>query len=233
MPNKIRIVTKGPSGFLVTESGEKIRPPEDWLLLPPGDAALTRRVKQNGPHWLIQEKKGRRVFSKGVWAPESTIGIERARLVEQRATPAFQKKKEASRKSREKVQKQYVSDFKEQTLSYLNFHEKYSELAEKLAQLVSDHATPVSSGTVARTTRIPVEKRAEAAVIAWLRHQTTSYDRMTIARVKGMRRQVRRQLAQRSNELLKRYRTGEKILSNCPLQAALAKQDVIKQMTNQ
>ncbi len=225
MPNKIRIVTKGPSGLLVTESGEKIRPPKDWLLLPPGDAALTRRVKQYGPHWLIQEKKGRRVFSKGIWAPEATIEKERTKLVEQRATPAFQKKKEASRKRREKVQEQYVSDFKEQTLSYLNFHEKYSMLAENLAQLVSDHATPVSSGTVARTTRIPVEKRAEAAVIAWLRHQTTSYDRMTIARVKGMRRQVRRQLAQRSNELLERYRTGEEILSTCPLHTALAKHE--------
>lgn len=223
MPDKTRIVTNGPSGLLVTESGEKVRPPENWLLLPPGDAALTRRVKQLGPHWLIQEKKGRRVFSKGVWASKITIEKERAKLDEQRATPAFQKQKEASRKRRENLQKQYVSDFTEQTLSYLNFHKKYSLLAEKLAQLVSDHATPVSSGTVARTTRIPVEKRAEAAVIAWLRHQTTGYDRMTIARVKGMRRQVRRQLAERSSELLERYRAGEKILNNCPLQAALAK----------
>lgn len=228
MPDKIRIVTKGPSGFLVTESGEKIRLPESWTLLPPGDAALTRRVKQCGPHWLIQEKKGRRVFSKGVWAPEATIVVERAKLTEQRATPAFQKKKEAGRKRRERVQEEYVSDFKNQTIAYLNFHERYSMLGEKLAQLVSDHATPVSSGTVARTTRIPVEKRAEAAVIAWLRHQTTSYDRMTIARVKGMRRQVRRQLAQRSNELLERYRTGEDIASNCPLHAALIKHENIK-----
>ena len=32
---------------------------------------------------------------------------------------------------------------------------------------------------------IPIEQRAEAAVIAWLRHQTTAYDHMTIERVKG------------------------------------------------
>lgn len=50
------------------------------------------------------------------------------------------------------------------------------------------HATPVGSGTVARTSRIPIERRAEAAVIAWLRHQTTAYDDMKIPRVKGRRR---------------------------------------------
>ena len=32
-------------------------PPADWVLVPPGDAALTRRVKAGGPHWLVKEKK--------------------------------------------------------------------------------------------------------------------------------------------------------------------------------
>lgn len=54
------------------------------------------------------------------------------------------------------------------------------------------HAVPVGSGTVARTQLIPLEQRAEAAVIAWMRHQTTAYDRMSIARIKGERREVRR-----------------------------------------
>eukprot|EP01035_Chromulina_nebulosa_P056444 gene56444-77358_t len=57
------------------------------------------------------------------------------------------------------------------------------------------HATPVGSGTVARTKRIPIEQRAEAATIAWMRHQTTGYDSMTIPREKGLRREVRRMLA--------------------------------------
>jgi hypothetical protein len=65
---------------------------------------------------------------------------------------------------------------------------------------VTDHATPVGSGTVARTKRILVEKRAEAAVIAWIRQQTTGYDGMAIPRVKGKRREVRRMLARRSQE---------------------------------
>jgi len=34
-----------------------------WVLLPPGDAALTRRVKAAGDHWVVAEKKGRKVFA--------------------------------------------------------------------------------------------------------------------------------------------------------------------------
>jgi hypothetical protein len=86
---------------------------------------------------------------------------------------------------------------------------------------VTDHATPVGSGTVARTKRIPVEQRAEAAVIAWMRHSTTSYDSLVIPRVKGKRREVRRMLAQRSKELLARYRGGEPVTDGCPLKRVL------------
>src|SRR5581483_4858288 len=94
--------------------------------------------------------------------------------------------------------------------------------ADRLARAVTAHATPVGSGTVARTKRIPVEERAEAAVIAWMRHQTTAYDGMVIPRVRGKRREVRRMLARRSQELLHRYRRGEPVANGCPLQRALS-----------
>ncbi len=76
---------------------------------------------------------------------------------------------------------------------------------------------------MARTKRIPVEQRAEAAVIAWMRHRTTGYEGMVISRVKGKRREVRRMLARRSQELLERYRRGEVIGENFPLLKALGK----------
>jgi hypothetical protein len=41
--------------------------PEGWVLLPPGDAGLIRRGKAAGEHWVVQEKVGRRKFSRGVW----------------------------------------------------------------------------------------------------------------------------------------------------------------------
>jgi hypothetical protein len=104
-----------------------------------------------------------------------------------------------------------------QLKKFLAFHSSYADFAGKLARAVADHATPVGSGTVARTKRIPVEQRAEAAVIAWMRHQTTAYDARVIPRVKGKRREVRRMPAQRSKELLGRYRRGEAVGEDCPL----------------
>ena len=67
-----------------------------------------------------------------------------------------------------------------------------------------------------------VRNSAEAAVIAWLRHQTTAYDSLKIPGIKGKRREVRRMLAQRSQELLGRYRNGEAVGEGCPLKRALA-----------
>jgi len=107
-------------------------------------------------------------------------------------------------------------------LAFLNFNARHEEIAARLANAVAEHATPVGSGTVARTQRIPIEQRAESAVIAWLRHQTTAYDNMKIARVKGKRREVRRMLAEESRRLLAGYRGhGDVDAQRCPLQIAL------------
>jgi hypothetical protein len=202
--------------------GKVLTIPEGWILLPPGDAALTRRVKQAGEHWVVQEKRGRKVFSRGIWAPAATIERIRADLHSERATDGYARKKEADARRREKAQVAYVEDFHGVVLAFLGFHENHADVADRLAHAVTNHATPVGSGTVARTKRIPIEQRAEAAVIAWMRHQTTGYDGMVIPRVKGKRREVRRMLAARSKELLVRYRRGEPAKEGCPLKKALA-----------
>lgn len=204
--------------------GSVLTAPDDWILLPPGDAALTRRVKEASEHWVVAEKKGRKVFSKGVWAPAATVERIRAELEAERSTEGFAKRKEADSRRRDKAQAEYVEDFLGAVVAFLGFHEKYADLAGRMARAITDHATPVGSGTVARTKRIPIEQRAEAAVIAWLRHQTTAYDTMTIPRVKGKRREVRRMLARRSQELLAHYRHGEPVPEGCLLCKALAGQ---------
>jgi hypothetical protein len=201
--------------------GRVLTAPEGWALLPPGDAALTRRVKEAGEHWVVQEKKGRKVFSKGVWAPAETIDRIRAELEAERSTEGYAKRKEADARCRDKAQAEYAEDFFAAVVAFLAFHPSHADLADRLARAVTDHATPVGSGTVARTKRIPVGRRAEAAVIAWMRHQTTGYDGMAIPRVKGKRREVRRTLARRSQELLARYRGGEPVEEGCPLKIAL------------
>jgi hypothetical protein len=202
-------------------NGKILTAPEGWILLPPGDAALTRRVKAAGDHWVVQEKKGRKVFSRGVWAAAATIEKIRAELDAERSTEGYAKRKEADARRRDKAQAEYVEDFYGAVVEFLAFHFVHAQLADRLAHAVADHATPVGSGTVARTKRIPVEQRAEAAVIAWLRHQTTAYESMAIPRIKGKRREVRRMLAQRSKEVLGRYRRGEAVGEDCPLKKAL------------
>lgn len=150
-----------------------------------------------------------------------TIERIRADLEAERSTEGFAKKKEADARRREKAQAEYVEDFLGAVFKFLAFHSSHADLADKLARAVTDHATPVGSGTVARTKRIPVGQRAEAAVIAWMRHRTTGYDGMVVPRVRGKRREVRRMLARRSQELLQRYRRGEAVPEGCPLRKAL------------
>lgn len=204
-----------------TADGAVIDVPAGWQFLPPGDAGLTRRVKAAGEFWLLQEWVRRKLISRGLWAPAETVERIRAELDLERASPAYAKKQASAARRREKVQAEYVEDFQGAVLNFLAFHPSYSTLANRLAKAVTDYATPVGSGTVARTERIPIKRRAEAAVIAWMRHQTTGYDQMVIPRIKGERREVRRMLARRSHELLVRYRRGEPADRDCPLATAL------------
>jgi len=226
MPDRTRAVS--PTAIVGTvrdEQGTVLRVPDGWVLLPPGDAALTRRVKTAGPVWTMQERRGRKVFSLGMYAPAQRIAQLRAALELERQNPAYERKLEQGRKRREREQAEYVEDFRGAILAFLRFAPRHQALATTLAEAIAVHATPVGSGTVARTQRIPIERRAEAATIAWLRHATTAYDHMQIARVKGLRREVRRELAQISRVLLDRYRRGESFPEGrCPLNKALTAQ---------
>ncbi|MGE3316982.1 MAG: DUF2293 domain-containing protein [Planctomycetaceae bacterium] len=216
------VYSPGPNATSVrAPNGDVLPIPNGWVLLRPGDAALTRRVKLAGPHWVVQERKGRKIFSKGVWAHSEVIDRIRSELDTERSTDAYSRKKDADARRRTKTQAQYVDEFFDAIVTFLDFHPAHAELSRQLARAVTDHATPVGSGTVARTKRIPVDQRAEAAVIAWMRHQTTAYDTLRIPRIQGKRREVRRMLARRSHELLEGYRSGANNAEDCPLRRAL------------
>jgi hypothetical protein len=205
-------------GTVRTQDGVELEVPADWELLAPGDAALTRSVKQAGPTWTVQVRRGRKTFSRGVWAPSVTIAEVKARLQSKRESPSYQQKLARDRANRQRKEAAYQVDFAKAVLAFLRFAPTHHELAVKMSRAVAEHACPVGSGTVARTKRIPIEERAEAAVIAWMRHETSAYDDMVIARQKGARREVRRKIAQRSRRLLDAYRRNEVVdLESCPL----------------
>ena len=214
--------TADPRVFRATD-GTLLTAPTGWVCLPPGDAGLTRRVKAAGPSWAVLEKRGRKLFSKGLWAPGANVEAARAALDVERSTEAYAKKRASGAARREREQATYVVEFGAEVTTFLRFAAPWTALAAELAARVTAHATPVGSGTVARTERIPVERRAEAAVIAWMRHQTTAYDNLVITRIKGKRREVRRDLAEISRAVLDRHRRDEAHAApGCPLCTALA-----------
>ena len=223
MPDQTRVVAPGKTdGTVIADSGKKLTIPSTWSLLKPGDAGATRRVKAAGPSWTVKAKRGRRTISLGVWAPSETIDSVIKGLKAERSTDAYKKKQASAKRRRDKTQEKYVEDFTAAVFEFLAFHDRHTELAKRLAIVIAAHATPVGSGTVARTARIPVERRAESATIAWLRHQTTGYNNMKIPRVKGKRREVRRMLAAKSRELLEVYRRGAIVsVGKCLLESAL------------
>ena len=223
MEKNQRIVHPGPRGSLLCENGEKLFPPAGWAFLPAGDAGITRKVTAKGDFWRVQVKKGRRMISNGIWAPATTIQQAKQEVKAIRSSEEYGKKREYAQKQRKKKQEEYESVFFKEVEAFLNFHEIHKATEKLIARAVTTHAIPVGSGTVARTSMIPIEERAARAVIAWMRHNTTAYDNLKIARIKGERRAVRKMLAEQSVMLLNRYRENKPIPGNCPLQQALYK----------
>jgi len=217
-----RMVKPGTGNTLIGENGEKLVPPTGWEFLPAGDAGLTRKVTAAGTFWRVQAQMGRRIISKGIWAPGTTIAEARQELEALRTTDAYKKRLAGARRRRDDKQTEYEQEFCRAVRAFLAFAPRYEGMEKVMAEVVTVHAIPIGSGTVARTTTIPIEERAAKAVIAWMRHQTTVYDSMRIARIKGERREVRRMLAQRSVQLLQTYRQGREHALDCPLLQALA-----------
>ncbi len=121
MPNQTRIVAPGPNDDTVrTPDGQILPAPAGWELLPPGDAGLTRRVKAAGPTWTVQQKKGRKTFSQGVWAPAERIATIRAELEAERSTDAYAARRAADTARRNQKHADYV-DFRGAVLAFLDF----------------------------------------------------------------------------------------------------------------
>ena len=212
--------TNRPRDFLL--DGKTVTVPDDWVFVPSGDPGLTRRLKAVTECWSVVHKRKKRIEAIGLWCESSVVDKVKSDLNEERSNPAYLRKLEAARQARIAKQDAYVVEFRQAVVDFLNFAPVYEELAWDMADAVTDLAVPVGSGTVARTERSPLSQRAEAAVIAWMRHQTTNYDHMYIARIKGERRNVRRELAAQSRVLLEKYRKGETVdPETCPLAQAL------------
>ncbi|NRB40618.1 MAG: DUF2293 domain-containing protein [Pseudomonadales bacterium] len=225
MPTETRtfLITKSDRS-LKDKTGKVFTVPADWENLPAGDASITRKLKSLGATWTVQEKKGRKSFSHGVWAAKENINEAKALVKAQRADPKHQKKLAQAKVRREEKEEVFGEDFQQAIISFLNFDKKYQTLVGQLAVLVKEHAVPVGSGTVARSSSVTLEDKAAMAVMAWMRHQTSSYDSTSVPRIKGARRELRRQIARQSERILAKYRSGDDVdILVCPLYKALNK----------
>ena len=216
--------------FLVTKSDRRLKDkagkvfsvPAAWENLPAGDSSGTRKVKSLGPPWSGKEKGGGKTLSHGVWAGKEKGEETKRRVEAKRADPKHQKKFAQAKVRREEKEGVFGEDFQQAITKFLNFDEKYKALVEQLAVLVKEHAVPVGSGTVARSSSVTLDDKAALAVMAWMRHQTSSYDSISVPRVKGARRELRRQIARQSERILAKYRSGDDVdFRVCPLCQAL------------
>lgn len=228
MPSQTRtfLITKA-DPRLKDASGKVFLVPADWANLPAGDASVTRKLKSLGPTWTVQEKKGRKIFSHGVWAEQTQIDKAKALVKIQRANPKHQKKLAQAKERRDEKEQVFAESFQQAITQFLNFAPKYHTMAGKLSRLIREHAAPVGSGTVARSSSVTLEGKAAMAVMAWMRHQTSDYDSTAVPHIKGARRELRRQIARQSERTLSAYRRGEKVdSSTCALHKALQKTNV-------
>ena len=216
--------------FLITQSDRRLKDktgkvysvPTGWENLPAGDASVTHKMKSLGPTWTVQEKKGRKAFSHGVWAAKEQIEEAKILVEAQRADPKHQKKLAQLKVRREEKETVFGENFQQEIIEFLNFDQKHHLLVEQLSKLVKEHAVPVGSGTVARSSSVTLDDKAALAVMAWMRHQTSTYDSTSVARIKGARRELRQQIARQSERILAKYRSGEDVdFGGCPLYKAL------------
>ena len=155
--------------------GAVLTVPEGWTLLPPGDAGLTRRVKAAGDHWVVQEKVGRKMFSEACGrrrrpstgsGPNSTPSVHRG----------IRQEEGGRRPAPGEAQTEYVEDFHGAVVAFLAFHPE-PRRPRRPAGPCRHRARHAGRQRHGRPDEAhPVEQRAEAAVIAWMRHRTTGYD---------------------------------------------------------
>lgn len=151
--------------------------PDDWELLPSGDAFVTRRVKAAGTYWVAWRPRSRKRRHRrriGLWAPKVAIDEaleEAAATEEQRA-----KKRERSAKAREKREAEYRDELAEAIRRFLAFAPEHADLADEIATEAATRAAAVGSGRVGRTRTLSLGERAALAARALIRHRYTSYE---------------------------------------------------------
>ncbi|QZT38099.1 DUF2293 domain-containing protein [Halosquirtibacter xylanolyticus] len=206
---------------LLDKQGQEVSVPPQWVFLPAGDAGVTRAITKHKNYIRVKVLRGRRAISKGIWAPEALILEAKQRMEAMRSSESYQKQNLQRGIRRDQKQEVFKGALESAIKDKLSFHLCYKELEFKLAKAIADHSAPIGSGTVARSSRLTMEQKAERAINGWVRHHLTPYDQLKIARVKGARSMARKIMIEKGNEVLDIYRIGQERPSPCPIQKSL------------
>ncbi len=159
-------------GYWNPERGN-LRVPEGWVLVPSGDPFLTREVKK-GPHWILLKRRKRYTAALGVFCPMVRLGLAERRREETAESRARQRRLGST--SRERAEERYRDEMEQTVLHFLAFRPEHTELAREIARGAVTQATPVGSGRVGRTRKLPVAQRAELAARAYVRRRRTDFE---------------------------------------------------------
>lgn len=127
----------------------------------------------------------------GLLAPAANI--QEANRLAQETQARREATRARSREQRARQEGAYRQVFTEAVLHYLDFNPRYQALARKIAEKVAKQATEVGSGRVGRTEKLTLERKAELAARAYIRHRYTGYeDRMSAEDLVGLDEEARR-----------------------------------------
>lgn len=160
-------------GYWCRECGEFNDLPEGWYILPTGDAAFTRKVRQ-GPHWIL--KRAKREYSVVVGTTAPLDNIESA-FEELGGKETAARRRKSKKRGQEKREQRIAEQLNEAIARvYPNMPEEDRE--EVLERCRRSGAVGTSSlayfGEGGRVESL--ELVARLAVRAHVRHQYTDYD---------------------------------------------------------
>jgi hypothetical protein len=152
----------------------KCSPFVSYTLLPPGDAAMTRRSKKYSELCGVVQfwnQKRKRYERKGQFVTQSAILQARTECEADQLQRAAKNEKAAL--VREVKDKEYISDFAKA------IRQRYPNCPSKREMLIAKHACEKHSGRVGRTAAAKEfnDTMIDLAVEAHIRHTETSYDK--------------------------------------------------------
>ena len=144
--------------------------PVGWVFDPPGDVFVTREVKKGTYRVLLKRRKGY-TATLGVFCPEANLAGAEKRWDETAEYRAWQRA--IGQSLRERAEERYRAELEEAIIDLLGFRLQHAAMAREIARGAVAQATPVGSGRVGRTRRLPLSQRAEFAARTFICHRHT------------------------------------------------------------